>query len=77
MNHADEISISGNDSAGWEVLILSTRINWPIRRFRFRADARRFAWKIAAENQLLVAADDRAGFAIFWKRATPPAAEGK
>lgn len=39
-----------------------------IYRFSYWREARRFAWKIAAENHLAVTKEDQHGWAICWKR---------
>jgi phage gp29-like protein len=41
-----------------------------IFRFSYWREARRFAWKVAHENQLAVVANDRHGWAIHWERAS-------
>jgi hypothetical protein len=39
-----------------------------IFRFSYWREARRFAWKVAHENQLSVTKEDRHGWAVCWKR---------
>jgi hypothetical protein len=41
-----------------------------LHRFSYWREARRFAWKVAHENQLAVVANDRHGWAIHWERAS-------